>query len=1071
MDPVSAAGFASSIITFIDFSFKLIQGSVTLYQSSTGATVENAKISSIVDELKDVTDAIAHPPTPQANGSHWPELRKLALECHAVSTELADMLETLKRKDDNKAWRSFECAWKSMRKSKEIAALEQRLNTYRVQLLLRTNLILSDSQASIKRQLDGVRKSDVTFFEQTIRELTNVQRSIADLEDKLMAEATQSMRVLRDEAQDAVHLGDLRVELLSVVRSLEAIPKRTPADLQVLNRLHFGSLHSRVDTIGNAEFGTFSWFLEKDAASSSNDVPEQVAEMTTHDDNQGDTSDDDNASWSSYDSHEERSSTSESVHLELSYQALAARKAFQAWLTSGSGVFHISGKAGSGKSTIMKFLCQHQGLKDRLSSWAGEKNLVFASFFFWMSGDDQQHSLEGLYRSLLFEVLNQRPDLAMTAFPDFCREAQAPYAERVAWNQSPFRLPELRQAMNNLISCHSGHQKHRFCFFVDGLDEFQGDSSDHWQLARLLRRWTESPDVKLCVSSRPHQEFFDVFDTDQRLHLHELTEHDIQHFVSGALSQEPVDHVDPEFRRNAIFEVTRKAEGVFLWACLVVRSLLEGIRRRDSRRRLDERIAKAPGDLEALFRQLFEGISPSDRYRADQMIVLVATYGALPLLMLSWLEDLDDPDFPFEKAGCLITPEETLCRHTSAEAQMKSICRGLLEESLAATDMTNDDTLSHVNFLHKTARDFFLQPQVFSEMARRLEGRFEVHDAMQRLRLAYFKSVYFSLDSMDRVLTFVLSEGAAPPRLLSAYATELCRKQQEMFPPRNLSWGKYLNPWTAESTEFLIQDTDPAPGRRPLLYMAAFYGQREYVVEETQKMKNILGEEDGLCLLLSACVGACYSFKFRPYSSQISLDYEKLVRDLIAAGKSMDCPIVCGLNQAGVPVTVPGWAAFLYCIASRYAHDLSLPGKHSSYNSLWMLLEVVLDIIPELDVGFEFARNVRHERLQRYVFDDQSPSFSVSLRQLMMWTKPPNMDVLLGEMVRRKAEGGWFLSRLVSSLVAPTVDSNDLDMVVEFMETASRLSAGKLGGYRIRRMWAGKDTSWEFDPYNGFRVW
>jgi len=36
-----------------------------------------------------------------------------------------------------------------------------------------------------------------------------------------------------------------------------------------------------------------------------------------------------------------------------------ARELFLHWLSSGNGIFHISGKLGSGKSTLMKFLCDH----------------------------------------------------------------------------------------------------------------------------------------------------------------------------------------------------------------------------------------------------------------------------------------------------------------------------------------------------------------------------------------------------------------------------------------------------------------------------------------------------------------------------------------------------------------------------------------------------------------------------------------------------------------------------------------------------------------------------------------
>ena len=69
---------------------------------------------------------------------------------------------------------------------------------------------------------------------------------------------------------------------------------------------------------------------------------------------------------------------------------------FLEWLESGSGIFHISGKPGSGKSTLMKFLCQHIATTDALLLWAGNKTLVFARFFFRNQGKRLQRSIIGL---------------------------------------------------------------------------------------------------------------------------------------------------------------------------------------------------------------------------------------------------------------------------------------------------------------------------------------------------------------------------------------------------------------------------------------------------------------------------------------------------------------------------------------------------------------------------------------------------------------------------------------------------------------------------------------------------
>jgi len=58
---------------------------------------------------------------------------------------------------------------------------------------------------------------------------------------------------------------------------------------------------------------------------------------------------------------------------------------FSQWLENGNGVYWINGKAGSGKSTLMKFIFSHDQTQKHLSKWAPE-NLEFAGFFLLNSG-------------------------------------------------------------------------------------------------------------------------------------------------------------------------------------------------------------------------------------------------------------------------------------------------------------------------------------------------------------------------------------------------------------------------------------------------------------------------------------------------------------------------------------------------------------------------------------------------------------------------------------------------------------------------------------------------------------
>ena len=99
---------------------------------------------------------------------------------------------------------------------------------------------------------------------------------------------------------------------------------------------------------------------------------------------------------------------------------------FKEWLESDAQLYWITGKAGSGKSTLMKFIC-HKELSGtsserlevhpqphcdkHLQKWAAGSRLITASFFFWSAGIDLQRSQKGLLLSLLFQILEQCPEL------------------------------------------------------------------------------------------------------------------------------------------------------------------------------------------------------------------------------------------------------------------------------------------------------------------------------------------------------------------------------------------------------------------------------------------------------------------------------------------------------------------------------------------------------------------------------------------------------------------------------------------------------------------------------------
>ena len=59
---------------------------------------------------------------------------------------------------------------------------------------------------------------------------------------------------------------------------------------------------------------------------------------------------------------------------------------FVDWLEHGDGVYWINGKAGSGKSTLMRFITNELLMTKALHKWINGSDLMVSSFFFWNPG-------------------------------------------------------------------------------------------------------------------------------------------------------------------------------------------------------------------------------------------------------------------------------------------------------------------------------------------------------------------------------------------------------------------------------------------------------------------------------------------------------------------------------------------------------------------------------------------------------------------------------------------------------------------------------------------------------------
>ncbi|GLA87494.1 hypothetical protein AtubIFM56815_001920 [Aspergillus tubingensis] len=634
MDPLTAVGLASNIISFVDFTTQVISRCEELYRSGSGALAENLELEELAINIRRLAEETRCTKEDEI-------LESLSSQCISVSDELIALLNSVKVKSDRRGWASIHQALKSVWKQSNIDDLQQRLNRIQTQL---HNRLVTHQQREINYKLERLIEENERLDVNRTKELETLRNQITSALHDIINDVQQEGQKTR--AWSALYAGAQKEKVYSTEQLL-------------LNSLVFRLIDYRFRAIPKEHARTFAWVFEQDT--------------------------------------------------ELD-RALPPVN-FVDWLRHDNGIYWISGKPGSGKSTLMKFLAGHEQTQQHLRTWSGDNKLVLGSFYFWSAAKDSlQKSQTGLLRSILYQVLRQCPELIRVAFPDQWSQS---LSSVTGLAETPFSDPELLEAFNKVTTALATY-KIRFCFFIDGLDEYEGRPADIIQLVEHVR---SSPNIKTCVSSRPWNEFeYSVGkDNPWKLYIHDLTREDIRIYVEDRLGKHE------RFRElqlsddkcpNLVEAIVDTAQGVFLWVFLVVNSLLDGLTNADTISHLQERLLEFPQSLDEYFQKAL--MTVEERYRpqmARALIVTLKTYDILPL-MCYWFLDREEPDYALNLKVKLPDKETISTQMKITRTRLNAYCKGLLEVQYP-TDTKDIELKSfmqlfecHVDFLHRTVRDF-----------------------------------------------------------------------------------------------------------------------------------------------------------------------------------------------------------------------------------------------------------------------------------------------------------------------------------------------------------------------------
>ncbi|KAG8533564.1 uncharacterized protein KY384_001304 [Bacidia gigantensis] len=687
MDPFTGISLAASVVQLIDFGIKAAKTCHGLYEHGSSRDFDDVEIK--LSHLDTLTESLKSSLPDMDAGEvaalskEEKEMRQIALKCEDCSGKLRQEVSKLRPKTRKSSLKTAKKFIRASWKRREILRMQEKLESWKSllesSLLNRLNIRL-DAEAVLARQ----------DFTQLSADLQRIIISLARGETSLAA-------LISVEHEQTRQHSDLRFD------HLEQHQVDDRHFQEIRDSLFYPEIFARQEQVEREFDGiedSYQWIFDD-----TSQLPRPSPD------------------------------TSETIQRQPTWDSLVG------WLKHGKHVYWINGKAGSGKSTLMHFICDSGMTKAHLEQWSGGNQLLTPSFFFWNAGVQLQKCIEGLLRSLILQMLTERPTF----------------------------ITSLKALMPASI-----------CIFVDGLDEFDGS---YTAVLELIGRLSDRANVKLCLSSRPFKAFEDAFKGGPTLKLQDLTFKSIQNYAKSRLDpiiEKQWSWGTPEKRRaiDLLHVVVERAEGVFLWAVIVVRKLKAGLEDLVDLDELKRDIELLPSGIERLYHHTISKIGPA--YQRDAVRFLFLIFHEAEFANETTL-DLYRLFFISEQRACGDTPLQlgkvedgslVLSCHR-LKTQLMSHTRDFLDIAPAQGvdriygDMgdQNPVLLQKVRLFHKSAKDFLLHNALTKSLR-------EVAGEEAELRLSIARGILSQLNHLSqRSGTFVLGS----QRLL-------CSSKQRLLP-------------------------------------------------------------------------------------------------------------------------------------------------------------------------------------------------------------------------------------------------------------------------------------------------
>jgi ankyrin repeat protein len=362
-------------------------------------------------------------------------------------------------------------------------------------------------------------------------------------------------------------------------------------------------------------------------------------------------------------------------------------------LSSDDNFLWIKGKPGAGKSTLMKFAFSEAKKVAR--------NAIMASFFFNARGVDLEKSTLGLYRSILYQLLQADRDARSTLENDSVVDGSQ-------WSMEKLK-DVLRSALKRV-------QNRQVVCYIDALDECDED-----EIRDMISYFLDLTDetakagvhMRICLSSRHYPHITIRRGLSFKLERQKEHQEDIANYIASELAIG-----DGPYAEDIKQRVQEKASGVFMWIVLVVRILNKEFDK-GNMLALQKRLDEIPSSLSELFLDMLT----RDCEDLERLWIC-----------LQWVLFAKRPLTRQELYFAIIAGSDptNLNPWNRQEISLPDMGRYILNCSKGLTELTKK-TMT-VQFIHESVRDFLLKENGLAKLWAQFADNFtgNSHDKLRQ---------------------------------------------------------------------------------------------------------------------------------------------------------------------------------------------------------------------------------------------------------------------------------------------------------------------------------------------------